>query len=148
MTLALPEQTGYLLIKLGEVLLEQAEQALAPLGLRARQFNVLSMINDDPTLSQRAISGALGFDPTIMVTLIDDLEQKGLVQRERDPADRRRHRLRITATGQTTLHRAFIAINRAQEQMFMPLDVDEKTNLHALANRVLSPLWPGAQISL
>lgn len=139
---ALAGRAGYLLIKLGEVILERAEHALAPHHLRARQFNVLSMIAADPALSQRAVSGALGLDATTMVTLIDDLERQALVHRERDPSDRRRYCLQVTTTGQRTLRRALDAIEDAQRELFEPLTVDETATLQELAGRVLAPLWP------
>lgn len=139
---ALADQAGYLLIKLGEVILERAERALAPLHLRARQFNVLSMIAADPALSQRAVSGALGLDATTMVVLIDDLERQDLVRRERDPADRRRYRLQVTSAGQRTLRRALAVIEDAQRELFEPLTVQESATLQELAGRVLAPLWP------
>ncbi|MDQ2761449.1 MAG: hypothetical protein M3Y17_13770, partial [Actinomycetota bacterium] len=50
------ERLGYLLIKLGEVVLAVAEQALAPLGVRARQFNVMRIVASNPTLSQQDLS--------------------------------------------------------------------------------------------
>ena len=75
-SLSLAQRTGYLLIKLGEVTLELAEQTLEPLGLRARHFNVMAMVASDPTLSQRDISDLLGLDPNVILALLDALEQR------------------------------------------------------------------------
>lgn len=139
---ALAQHTGYLLIKLGEVTLDIAEQALAPLQLRARHFNVMAMAANDVTLSQQDLSGLLGLDPTIMVALVDDLEGKGLLRRQRSQKDRRRYVLQLTPAGQRTLKRAFRAIEDAENKLLAPLNRQEATTLQELAGRLLAPYWP------
>ncbi len=138
----LAQRTGYLLIKLGEVTLDLAEQALAPLHLRARHFNVMAMAANDVTLSQQDLSGLLGLDPTIMVALVDDLEARGLLQRQRSPKDRRRYLLQLTPAGQRTLKRAFHAIEDAENKLLASLNRQEARTFQELAGRLLAPYWP------
>ncbi len=138
----LAQHTGYLLIKLGELTLEIAERALAPLDLRARHFNVMAMAAADVSLSQQDLSGLLGLDPTIMVALVDDLERRGLIRRERSQKDRRRYVLQLTPSGQRTLKRGFNAIEEAENKLLAPLSHQEANTLQELARRLLAPLWP------
>lgn len=136
------EHLGYLLIKLGEVVLAMAEQALAPLGVRARQFNVMRIVASNPTLSQQDLSKRLGLDPTIMVALIDGLERKGLLRRQRSQQDRRRHELRLTKDGEAVLKRASRAIDAAEKTLLAPVDLSEKRTLSKLAVRLLASHGP------
>ncbi len=141
-SLALAQRTGYLLIKLGEVTLELAEQALKPLGLRARHFNVMAMIAAEPTLSQRDISDLLGLDPNIILALVDDLERQRLVTRQRSTEDRRRYILTLTASGQRVLTHANQRIDTAEHELLTPLNAKEAKTLRELAHRTLTPHWP------
>jgi MarR family transcriptional regulator, lower aerobic nicotinate degradation pathway regulator len=138
----LARHTGYLLVKLGEVTLAAAERALAPLSLRARHFNVMTMIAADATLSQQDLSGLLGIDPTVMVALIDDLEHQGFLRRQRSDKDRRRYALQLTPAGQRALKQALHAIQAAENELLAPLNRQEADTLHELAGRLLAPHWP------
>lgn len=141
-TAALGQRTGYLLIKLGELVLQVAEDTLAPLGLRARHYNVMAMIAADPGLSQQDISALLGLDPNIIVALIDDLERDKLVTRSRSPTDRRRYALTLTQRGRKTLADGTAAISHAEDDLLTPLTEPEASLLRDLTSRVLAPRWP------
>ncbi len=141
-SLALAQRTGYLLIKLGEAILELAEETLEPLALRARHFNVMTMVAADPSLSQRGISDRLGLDPNIIVSVVDDLERRGLVTRRRSPHDRRRHVLTTTPDGQRILTDANHRIEAAERGLLDPLSAGEAEHLRDLAQRILTPRWP------
>jgi DNA-binding MarR family transcriptional regulator len=140
----LGQYAGYLLIKLGELTLEAAERALLPLGLRARQFNVMTMAAANPALSQQDLSRLLGVDPTIMVALVDDLERQDLVRRERSQADRRRYVLRLTSDGRNALRQGFNAVQGAEAELLAPLTAIEAATFKTLAARLLAPLWAPA----
>ncbi len=139
---ALGQRTGYLLIKLGELVLQVAEDTLAPLGLRARHFNVMAMIAADAGLSQQDISGVLGLDPNIIVALIDDLERQQLVTRSRSPTDRRRYALQLTPNGRDRLAEADRLIQDAEHELLTPVNDDEAATLRDLAAHILAPHWP------
>lgn len=67
---------------------------------------MLRAIDDTSVLSQGEIARRMGVDRTTMVALIDDLQDKRLVERRQDPQDRRRNVVELTAAGRDTVRRA------------------------------------------
>jgi DNA-binding MarR family transcriptional regulator len=135
----LSEQTGYLLIEVGQAAKDVAAQAVAPLGLRPRHVRVLAVLADgDELRSQQEVSRSLGIDPNVLVGLIDDLERLGLAERKRNPRDRRRHMLMITAAGTAALRSARKLLDDAEAAYFRVLEPGEKAALHGMLARLLS----------
>ncbi|WP_307077033.1 MarR family winged helix-turn-helix transcriptional regulator [Arthrobacter pascens] len=133
----LSQTIGYRLIKVGEMVMETAEQVLAPTGIKPRHFNVLSTLSVDATLSQRELSTALGIDPNVMVDLIDELERQGFARRERSPVDRRRHIVVVTPKGKAVLTKAQAAVNEAEERVLGVLTSDQRQVLFEAAGVLL-----------
>lgn len=133
------EQTGYLLIEVGQLAKEVAARAVAPLGLRPRHVRVLAMLaSGDDLSSQQEVSRSLGIDPNVFVGVIDDLERLGLAQRQRNPRDRRRHMLMITEAGMVTLRSARKLLDDAEAAFFRAFEPGEKAAMHDMLGRLLS----------
>lgn len=139
---ALRERTAYRLVKLGERLMAVAENALAPLGIRPRHLNVLATLAADESLSQQEVSRLLRIDPNVMVGVIDDLEELGLAERQRNPKDRRRHVVVLTAAGQKVLQDGTALLDEAEVKILSPLSAEERRVLHDVAGRLLDAHWP------
>lgn len=75
-------------------------------------------------------------DPSSMVTTIDELESKGLVERRTHPSDRRAHALHVTDEGRATLERGRRLARQAQDELLSPLTAEERDVLHDLLLRV------------
>src|SRR5450631_4187919 len=90
---------GYLLLKAGTQFHGIIDDALRALDLTPRQFLVLTFAGGDEPLSQSELSKRLALDPTIVLGVIDGLEDRDAIRRTRDPADRRRSLVEITAAG-------------------------------------------------
>src|SRR5256885_6461975 len=82
--------SGMLLVKLGRALQHGFNEALKPIELTPRHLQVLDELRQGP-MSQQALADRVGADPTKLVGLLNDLEDRSLVLRRRDPVDRRRH---------------------------------------------------------
>ena len=111
-------------------------------GSPAREFLVLSFVGAAEDLSQQDLSERLGLDPTIVVGLVDALEERQWVTRTRDPADRRRNVLRLTAVGRTAHASAVRAAQAAEDAFLEALGPGERATLRALLNDVMRRRLP------
>ena len=121
--------------------------ALEPFGINGRQCAVLVAIDERAPSSQHDIAARLGVDRTTMVTLVDELEGKGLVERRPDPLDRRKNVVALTELGRTTLQEATGAVDEAERCFLSPLSDDEaaafRKALRATAFMATPQLAPG-----
>jgi DNA-binding MarR family transcriptional regulator len=130
------EDFAYLLVQLGSHLARQFSQRLAPLGLEPRHAGMLSRLAANQGLSQQAIGELIGLNPTRMVFLVDELEQRGLVERQRNTADRRSYALYLTAHGQDTLREIQASRKKHQDQIGASLTQAERAQLTGLLRRL------------
>jgi DNA-binding MarR family transcriptional regulator len=106
-------------------------------GFRPGCIGVLQVVAAREPVSQREVSETLLLDPSDLVTLVDILERAGLVERRRDPADRRRYALEVTPRGQLAVVRLREINREANEELLAPLDEREREQLAALIGRVV-----------
>lgn len=133
----LAASTGYRLIKLGELAMARAEEALEEFGIHARHFNVLGTVAAHPTLSQREVSSLLGLDPNVMVGVIDELERSGLAARQRSTVDRRRHVIVVSEDGHLLLRRGAQALAASEEDFLASLGATDRERFHAYCGTLL-----------
>src|SRR5216117_3992999 len=138
----------FLLKRLGFAAKEQAMEAYEQVGLHPYHHGVLIALAEGSHDTQGAIADALGYDRGQLVGLLDELEERGFVERRRDPGDRRRHLVRLTPDGRRELGRLRTLAGRLDDELLAPLDERERKQLHAfllrLAERHLSHSRPGA----
>lgn len=106
-------------------------------GFRPGCIGVLRVVAAREPVSQREVSEALLLDPSDLVTLVDILEAAGLVERRRDPADRRRYALEVTPRGQLAVVRLREINRETNEELLAPLDEHERAQLTELIGRVV-----------
>ncbi|PTM61004.1 MarR family winged helix-turn-helix transcriptional regulator [Phreatobacter oligotrophus] len=82
--------------------------------LKPRRFAVLTLIAENPGMTQTALGKAAGRDKSTLTTTLDDLVKRGLVSRERAPNDRRSYTLFLTDKG-CALHQKLMAAARAHD---------------------------------
>jgi DNA-binding MarR family transcriptional regulator len=128
-------QSLMLIHRLDRIARRRSEIALAPLGLRPRQAVVLMILRDHGAMTQAALGEALRLDPANLVGLLNELEEPALLDRRRDPEDRRRHIVELTSSGRTTLARAEEALAAVQDHVLAGLDHGERCTLHELLVR-------------
>src|SRR4029453_10164588 len=106
-----------LLAGLGRDATARVRRAIRPLGLGAQEYLVLSQLRDLGQTSQAELAAALGLDPSNLVPTAGELVDRGLVDRCRDGADRRRYALTLTAAGAELLARAAAAIRESEHEL-------------------------------
>jgi DNA-binding MarR family transcriptional regulator len=114
------------------------------LGMHMRHLMALSYVRDHDGGPQQELAEALCMDANNVVLLLNELEQAGYVARRRDPDDRRRHRVELTAAGAKALTNAEHAQETIEDDVLQALDADERATLWRLLTRALRGVEPDA----
>jgi DNA-binding MarR family transcriptional regulator len=136
-TPSLSDDLSFLLARANAISLAAGNAALAAHGLKARSYSVLVLTTDDARPSQREIAEFLRLDPSQVVSLVDDLQSRGLVERRTDPADRRANVVVATDAGRRLAAVARESARLAEEQVHGQLSSGERQTLTGLL-RVLA----------
>ena len=135
----LSDQLGFLLVRAHLAHRAIAERALASVGLGGKEFGALSVLVDEGPLSQQRLGERQGVDRTTMVAVVDELESRGLVERRRNPDDRRAYSLQATPPARGVLKQAAEAAKRAEDEFLAPIPAGERRRLKQLLQRLISP---------
>jgi DNA-binding MarR family transcriptional regulator len=100
------DRPALLMVKLGNLIMERAEDPLAAMQLSGRQYTVLAVLSSDAPPSQLDLAGLCGLLPAQIVPVIDELERRGFVARQRSETDRRRSVVSLTQEGTDILQQA------------------------------------------
>jgi DNA-binding MarR family transcriptional regulator len=128
--------TTFLLKRLGFAAKERGMQAYEEEGLHPYHFGILIALDEGGHETQGAIADALGYDRGQLVGLLDELEERGLIERRRDPNDRRRHLVQPTAEGKRTLRKLRALARQLDDEFLGPLSEAERAKLHSLLLRL------------
>jgi DNA-binding MarR family transcriptional regulator len=127
---------AFLLVQLGAHAARQFGERLAPLGVEPRHVGMLTRLAANEGRAQQAIGELIGLNPTQMVFLVDELEDRGFVQRRRNPADRRSYGLYLTEAGRDMLAKVQAAGQDHQAELGSSLSADEQDQLTTLLRRL------------
>jgi len=128
--------TAFLLKRLGFLAKEKGQRAYEDTGLGPYHHAVLIALDEDTHETQGAIADTLGYDHGQLVGLLDELEERGFVERRRDPKDRRRQLVSMTADGKRALGRFRALARGLEEDLLTPLEESERERLHTLLLRL------------
>ncbi|RKN47165.1 MarR family winged helix-turn-helix transcriptional regulator [Streptomyces hoynatensis] len=134
--------TTYLLSRTGKAARGRLGERLAPRGMLLWHMAVLAALADFGPHPQRRLAERLAIHVSDMARIVEELGGAGWVDRERDPADRRRVVVSLTAAGRELLGELTDEARAVQEEVLAPLSPRERDTLHALLLRVHDGLWP------
>ena len=132
------DRPALVLVKLGNEILARAEDPLAALGLSGRQYLILAVLGADAPPSQLELAGLCGLLPAQVVPVLDELERRGLVARQRSEADRRRSVVRLTSAGEESLAKADELARSIEDTLFGELDAGAREQLHGTLRAALT----------
>ncbi len=144
---ALSRHTGFLLNRIAAVARKRFTSKLEALDLNLRMWGVLNVLDVEGSITQHRLGKCVGIDPSSMVSTIDELEARGLVERRRHPTDRRAHALHLTEQGREALASGRKLAREAQSDLLEPLSPAERKQFHEMLLRVALGLGEEAQRS-
>jgi DNA-binding MarR family transcriptional regulator len=123
---------GFLLARMGMAMKMRALEEFEQIGYEAYHYGVLALLGESACDTQASIADALAVDRSQLVGILDSLEERDLIHRNRDPQDRRRHTVTLTAEGRKQLVRLRGIVRRVEDEFFAPLDAKSREALHDL----------------
>ena len=127
---------AFLLAQIGAHGARQFAERIAGLGLSPAHAGMFRILGATPGMTQKELAAALGTLPNRIVGLIDELEGMGLIERQVQAQDRRRHAIQITDAGQRMTEALGAAARQHQAALLEALSEDERAQLAALLQRV------------
>lgn len=112
---------AFQLVRLGQLAGHRFGDLLAPLGLRPRHCGVLELLRDGP-MPQLELARCLAVAPSVVVDMVDELQELHAVARVRGTEDRRRQFVELTAHGRTLLERTATAARALDADLLRDLD--------------------------
>ncbi len=134
---ALSHRMGFLITQAHHRFRNRADEVLRPLGLEVRHFGALTALADGVP-SQRELADRLGVSGPVVVEMVDALEAAGMVERRRDPADRRSNALVVTEAGRAALDGAKGELDDATRSLTAPIGADGDAELRGLLRKILA----------
>jgi DNA-binding MarR family transcriptional regulator len=140
-----PRSTAFLLAQVGAHAAGRFAERVGQLGLTPADVGLLRMIASRPGRSQQSLAAELGVVASRVVTLIDNLDRKGLVERRRSTEDRRNYELHLTAEATRIMDEMRQLATAHDDDICSALDDDERAQLTALLELIADQqgLTPG-----
>jgi DNA-binding MarR family transcriptional regulator len=126
------DNVAFLLAQLGHHAATLFAEQMATLELTPPHAGILRAIAAEPGRSQQALSAQLGLLPSRVVTYVDELEDRGYVERRRNPDDRRLHALHLTASGKQLMRKLSELVRQHERRLTVGLDAEQRASLREL----------------
>jgi DNA-binding MarR family transcriptional regulator len=125
-----------LIIKLGRITMHRFTEALEPFGIRPRHVAALIELRDRGELTQQSLCSQLHLDPTNLVAILNELEERGYATRRRDPDDRRRHIVQVSDKGIAVIDKVSKVMDGVEDDLLEGFEPAEREQLEVLLTSV------------
>lgn len=134
------QRPGFLLRRAHQIAAAVFESACADLRLTPAQYGVLMIVAAEPGLDQTRLARALAFDKVTVMRVLNGLQERGLVRRDRSTSSRRQKNVTLTPQGKDLLARASEPAECAAQRMLAPLSPEQRVQFIELLQRLTSEL--------
>jgi DNA-binding MarR family transcriptional regulator len=131
-----PRAIAFLLAQVGAHAACLFAERLEPLSLKPSDAGIIRLLGQSDGLSQQALASLLRMHPSRLVSVVDDLETRGLLKRQERPGDRRSYALHLTAKGRAALADIGQTARAHNEAMCAGLTAEERDVLGNLLQRI------------
>ncbi len=128
---------GFLIAKAAQSIVETVDESMSAFGITSRHYGIMLLLTRNDGLPQSAIGETLRIDRTTMVRLVDELEAQNLVERHRDPNDRRAYALSLSEKGQAMLPEISQRVVETEKASLASLEQDEIRQLFRILLKLL-----------
>jgi DNA-binding MarR family transcriptional regulator len=137
--------TAFLLAQVGAHAASKFAGRLAELQLAPPHAGIMGILSAQAGITQQALAGVLGMQPSRLVALVDELETRRLIERRENSADRRSYALHLTEKGRAALDAIGRVGREHQQELLAALNEDERRQLGVLLRRIADQqgLTPG-----
>lgn len=132
----LSDLIGYHLRRASAVVASDFARALEGTGVRQVLFGILSIVDANPGINQGTVGRMLGIQRANMVAPVNELAERGWIDRQTDPSDRRAFILSLTAAGDTMFQRALAQIRTHEATVLSDIDARDRRQLIDLLTRI------------
>jgi DNA-binding MarR family transcriptional regulator len=139
------DSLAFLLSQVGAHASAMFAERLVPLELKPPHVGILQAISQSDGSSQQALGEKLGIFPSRLVGVLDELEERGLLERRNSPVDRRSHALYLTEAGRAIVEQISRIARVHEDALCTALDASERSRLAGLLARIAAEqgLTPG-----
>jgi DNA-binding MarR family transcriptional regulator len=127
---------SFLIAQVGAHAASQFAKRLQTLKLAPQHAGILRILNSTPGITQQALAATLGMVPSRLVVLVDEMEQRGLIERRGNPEDRRRYALHVTEKGHSILEAIGRIAREHSQALLAAISEDEQQELVILLQRI------------
>lgn len=115
-----------------------ASEGFAEVGARGYHYRILAVLDEFGAASQAELGRRSNMDRSDVVAAINELAERGAVERTTDPDDRRRNIVTLTKTGERQLRRMEHVLDRVQDNLLEPLSAQDRRTVTRLLARLLA----------
>jgi DNA-binding MarR family transcriptional regulator len=127
---------SFLIAQVGAHAASQFARRLQKLKLVPRHAGILRILNSTPGITQQALAATLGMVPSQLVVVVDEMEERGLIERRENAKDRRRYALHITEKACSTLAAIGRIYREHSQALLAAISADERRQLASLLQRI------------